>query len=49
GVQPAQVHVIFKLPEHLRSYPHQLAYVEWFTALHCWDPMTSLYIVSCST
>ncbi|KAI6128677.1 hypothetical protein EDD16DRAFT_1547518 [Pisolithus croceorrhizus] len=47
SVQPAQVHVIFKLPEHLRSYPHQLAYVEWFTALHCWDPMTSLYIVQC--
>ncbi|KAI6158606.1 hypothetical protein EDD17DRAFT_1428240, partial [Pisolithus thermaeus] len=45
GVQLAQVHVIFKLPEHLRSYPHPLVYVEWFTALHHRDPMSGLYVV----
>ncbi|KAI5987191.1 hypothetical protein EDD15DRAFT_2174021 [Pisolithus albus] len=49
GVQPAQVRVIFKLPEHLGSYPHPLAYVEWFTALHRRDPASGLYIVSRST
>lgn len=41
SVQPAQVRVIFKLPEHLGSYPHPLAYVEWFTALHRRDPVSS--------
>ncbi|KAI6010448.1 hypothetical protein EDC04DRAFT_2580938, partial [Pisolithus marmoratus] len=26
-----------------------LTYVEWFTTLHCCDPVTGLYMVSCST
>ncbi|KIK17535.1 hypothetical protein PISMIDRAFT_111213, partial [Pisolithus microcarpus 441] len=33
GVQVAQVQIIFKLPDHLGSYPHPLAYVERFTTL----------------
>ncbi|KAI6028228.1 hypothetical protein EDC04DRAFT_2572980 [Pisolithus marmoratus] len=48
-MQLAQVHVIFKLPEYLGTYPHLLAYIEWFTALQHWDPMSSLCIVSHST
>ncbi|KAI6013137.1 hypothetical protein BKA83DRAFT_4063621, partial [Pisolithus microcarpus] len=49
AIHVAQVHVIFKLPDHLGSYPHPLTYVEWFTTLlHC-DPITSLYVASCST
>ncbi|KAI6018432.1 hypothetical protein EDC04DRAFT_2576252, partial [Pisolithus marmoratus] len=49
NMQPAQVHIIFKLPEHLGTYPHLLVYVEWVTTHQCQDPMSSLYIVSCST
>ncbi|KAI6038367.1 hypothetical protein EDC04DRAFT_2868476 [Pisolithus marmoratus] len=48
-MKPAQVHIIFRLPEHLRTYPHLPTYVEWFTALQHWDPVSGLYIVSCST
>ncbi|KAI6045913.1 hypothetical protein EDC04DRAFT_2558866 [Pisolithus marmoratus] len=47
--QPTQVCVVFKLPEHLGTYPHPLAYIEWFTALQCQDPISSLYVVSHST
>ncbi|KAI5982757.1 hypothetical protein EDC04DRAFT_2874303 [Pisolithus marmoratus] len=49
GMKPAQVHIVFKLPEHLRTYPHLLVYVEWFTTLQHQDPVSSLYIVSHST
>ncbi|KAI5996640.1 hypothetical protein EDC04DRAFT_2872365 [Pisolithus marmoratus] len=49
SMKPAHVHIIFKPPEHLGTYPHPLAYVEWFTALQRWDPVSSLYIVSRST
>ncbi|KAI6012373.1 hypothetical protein EDC04DRAFT_2579793 [Pisolithus marmoratus] len=45
----AQVCIIFKLPEYLGTYPHPLAYIEWFTILQHWDPMSSLYVVSHST
>ena len=41
-----QVHVIFKLPDHLRRYPHPLAYVEWFTSLHRRDPISGQFIVT---
>ncbi|KAI6038236.1 hypothetical protein EDC04DRAFT_2868480 [Pisolithus marmoratus] len=43
----AQVCIIFKLPEYLRTYPHLLVYIEWFTALQHQDPMSSLYIAWC--
>ncbi|KAI6027998.1 hypothetical protein BKA83DRAFT_4462563 [Pisolithus microcarpus] len=48
-VRIAQVRVIFKLPDHLGTHPHPLAYVEWFTALHRRDPVTGLYVVTRST
>ncbi|KIK14334.1 hypothetical protein PISMIDRAFT_117262, partial [Pisolithus microcarpus 441] len=45
----AQVRVVFNLPHHLGSYPHPLAYVEWFTALQRRDPVSGLYIITRST
>ncbi|KIO00550.1 hypothetical protein M404DRAFT_152471, partial [Pisolithus tinctorius Marx 270] len=45
----AQVQVIFKLPDYFGNYPHPLVYIEWFTVLHCHDPASGLYIVTCST
>ncbi|KIK11854.1 hypothetical protein PISMIDRAFT_121949, partial [Pisolithus microcarpus 441] len=48
-MQLAQVQVIFKLPKHLGTSPHPLAYVEWFTTLQQQDPVSGLYIVTCST
>ncbi|KAI6133567.1 hypothetical protein EV401DRAFT_2053589 [Pisolithus croceorrhizus] len=49
GMQLAQVQVIFNLPDHFGSYPHPLAYVEWFTTLQWRDLVSSLYIISRST
>ncbi|KIK19717.1 hypothetical protein PISMIDRAFT_55553, partial [Pisolithus microcarpus 441] len=49
GMQLAQVRVIFKLPEVFRTFPHPLAYIEWFTTLQCQDPVSGLFIVTCST
>ncbi|KAI6011853.1 hypothetical protein BKA83DRAFT_4466641 [Pisolithus microcarpus] len=46
---PSVVQVIFKLPKHLGTSPHPLAYVEWFTTLQQQDPVSGLYIVTCST
>ncbi|KAI6020335.1 hypothetical protein BKA83DRAFT_4527015 [Pisolithus microcarpus] len=48
-MQLAQVRVIFKLPEVFRTFPHPLAYIEWFTTLQCQDPVSGLFIVTCST
>ncbi|KAI6021999.1 hypothetical protein EDC04DRAFT_2869790 [Pisolithus marmoratus] len=48
SVRVAQIQVIFKLPDYLGDHPHPLVYVEWFTALHCKDPVSSLYVVNCS-
>ncbi|KAI6037439.1 hypothetical protein PISMIDRAFT_81249, partial [Pisolithus microcarpus 441] len=49
AIQIAQVHIIFKLPDHLGTYLHPLAYVKWFTTLHRCDPVTGLYMVTRST
>ncbi|KAI6095825.1 hypothetical protein EDD16DRAFT_1491663 [Pisolithus croceorrhizus] len=49
GMQLAQVRVIFNLPDHFGSYPHPLAYVEWFTTLQQHDPVSGLYVISHST
>ncbi|KAI6039428.1 hypothetical protein EDC04DRAFT_2867973 [Pisolithus marmoratus] len=46
GVCVAQMHVIFKLPNHLGDQPHPLVYVEWFTVLHHKDPVSGLYVVN---
>ncbi|KAI6041032.1 hypothetical protein EDC04DRAFT_2867355 [Pisolithus marmoratus] len=48
GVCVAQICIIFKLPDHLGDQLHPLVYVEWFTVLHCKDPVSSLYVVNCS-
>jgi len=42
----AQVCIIFKLPEHIGHFPHPLAYVEWFTSLHCRDPVSGQFVVT---
>ncbi|KAG6810015.1 hypothetical protein H0H92_013701 [Tricholoma furcatifolium] len=49
GLRVAQVRVIFELPSHLGTYPHPLAYVEWFTPLGQPHAVTGLYTVSRST
>ena len=49
AIRIAQVHVIFKLPEHLGLYPHPLAYVEWFTSPHHHDPISCQFTVTHST
>ncbi|KIM66670.1 hypothetical protein SCLCIDRAFT_1149740 [Scleroderma citrinum Foug A] len=48
-MQITQVHIIFKLPNHLGHYLHPLAYVEWFTSLRHRDPISGQFIVSRST
>ena len=49
AIRITQVHVIFKLPEHLGLYPHPLAYVEWFTSPHRRDLISHQFTVTCST
>jgi len=46
AIHITQVHVIFKLPEHLGLYPHPLAYVEWFTSPRCCNPLSGQFIVT---
>ncbi|KIM61751.1 hypothetical protein SCLCIDRAFT_25557 [Scleroderma citrinum Foug A] len=48
-IRIAQVHVIFKLPEHLRLYPHLLAYIKWFTSLRRHDPVSGQFVITRST
>ncbi|KAK7018916.1 hypothetical protein R3P38DRAFT_2714788 [Favolaschia claudopus] len=49
GLRPAQVRVIFKLPPQFGTYPHPLAYIEWFTPLNNPDPVTGMYTTHRST
>lgn len=49
GTRIARVRVIFNLPAQFGSWPHPLAYVEWYTPLRRKDPGTNLYLVSRST
>ncbi|KAI6011028.1 hypothetical protein BKA83DRAFT_4467357 [Pisolithus microcarpus] len=49
GMQLAQVRIVFKLPEVFGTFPHPLAYVEWFTTLQRRDPVSGLFIVTRST
>jgi hypothetical protein len=49
GLRVGQVRVIFNLPPQFGSYPHPLAYVEWFTPLRTKDPVTGMYSISRST
>ncbi|KAF9044688.1 hypothetical protein BDP27DRAFT_1374123 [Rhodocollybia butyracea] len=45
GLHVAQVRAIFELPEELSTFPHPLAYVEWFTPLQKLDKDTLMYQV----
>ena len=49
GLRIAQVRLIFNLPAQFGSYPHPLAYIEWFTPLGMIDPNTGLHSVTRST
>ncbi|KAI6126588.1 hypothetical protein F5141DRAFT_1186020 [Pisolithus sp. B1] len=49
GGEHPRMEIIFNLPDYLRSFPHPLAYVKWFTALQQHDPVSSLYIITRST
>ncbi|KAF7354364.1 hypothetical protein MVEN_01125000 [Mycena venus] len=43
GLWPAQISIIFRLPPQFGSFPHPLAYVEWFTPLNQPDPVSGMY------
>ncbi|KAJ7059962.1 Zn-finger domain-containing protein [Mycena amicta] len=49
GLRPARVRLIFELPRHLGTYPHPLAYIEWFTPLNGPDPVSGFYTTQRST
>ncbi|KAJ7876762.1 hypothetical protein B0H14DRAFT_2568141 [Mycena olivaceomarginata] len=40
GISVARIRVIFRLPEHYGSYPHPLAYVDWY------KPLKTLFLTS---
>ncbi|KAK0493099.1 hypothetical protein EDD18DRAFT_1310710 [Armillaria luteobubalina] len=49
GLHIAQVQAIFSLPDHFGTFPHPLAYVEWFTPLRKLNDHTGMFKVSRST
>ncbi|KIJ93033.1 hypothetical protein K443DRAFT_68963, partial [Laccaria amethystina LaAM-08-1] len=49
GLRAAQVRTIFTLPPQFGSYPHPLAYIEWFTPLGQPEARTGMHVVSRST
>jgi hypothetical protein len=49
GLKVCQVRVIFSLPENYSSFPHPMAYVEWFTPLRNPVPELGMYQISRST
>ncbi|KAJ7059609.1 hypothetical protein C8F01DRAFT_1232034 [Mycena amicta] len=49
GLQPARIRLIFRLPSHLGTYPHPLAYIEWYTPLSGPDPVSGMYTTRPST
>ncbi|KAJ7909920.1 hypothetical protein B0H13DRAFT_2233000 [Mycena leptocephala] len=49
SLRPAQVRVIFKLPPQFGTYPHPLAYIEWFTPLNRPDPTSGMFTTHRST
>lgn len=49
GLRIAQVRLIFNLPPQFGSFPHPLAYIEWFTPLGHVDHNTGLFSISRST
>ncbi|KAJ7660335.1 hypothetical protein DFH06DRAFT_951086, partial [Mycena polygramma] len=49
GLRPAQIRVIFTLPPQFGTYPHPLAYIEWFTPLNRPDPTSGMFTTHRST
>ncbi|KAH9979692.1 hypothetical protein BJV74DRAFT_879402 [Russula compacta] len=49
GLQAAQIRVIFTLPFQYGSFPHPLAYVEWFRPFNMWDETIGMYKLARST
>jgi hypothetical protein len=41
--------VLFKLPTQFGTFPHPLAYIEWFTPLRDPEPVIGMYKISRST
>jgi hypothetical protein len=44
-LQVAQVQMLFKLPAQFGTFPHSLAYIEWFT-LHDPEPIVGMFKIS---
>ncbi|KAF8144661.1 hypothetical protein K438DRAFT_2029075, partial [Mycena galopus ATCC 62051] len=49
GLRPAQIRAIFLLPPQFGTFPHPLAYIEWFTPLNRPDPISGMYTTHRST
>jgi hypothetical protein len=49
GLRAAQVGVVFKLPSQYGTFPHPLAYVEWFRPFTTRDATTGFFKVTQST
>ncbi|KAJ6571039.1 hypothetical protein B0H10DRAFT_2107030 [Mycena sp. CBHHK59/15] len=49
GISVARIRVIFRLPENHGSYPHPLAYVDWYKPLKAPDPNVRMHEVSLSS
>ncbi|KAJ6562801.1 hypothetical protein DFH09DRAFT_920645 [Mycena vulgaris] len=45
GLRVAQIRAIFMLPPQYGSYPHPLAYIEWFTPFNQPDRASGMYII----
>ncbi|KAJ6510911.1 Zn-finger domain-containing protein [Mycena sanguinolenta] len=49
GLRVAQIRAIFRLPPQYGTYPHPLAYVEWFTPFNQPDQASGFYIIQRSS
>ncbi|KAJ7731496.1 hypothetical protein B0H16DRAFT_1772807 [Mycena metata] len=49
GLRPAQIRAIFRLPPQFGTFPHPLAYIEWFTPLNGPDTVSGMYTTRRST
>ncbi|KAF8197216.1 hypothetical protein K438DRAFT_1585219 [Mycena galopus ATCC 62051] len=49
GLRVAQIRAIFQLPPQYGTYPHPLAYVEWFTSFNQPDKISGLYSIQRSS
>ncbi|KAJ7728985.1 hypothetical protein B0H14DRAFT_2264787, partial [Mycena olivaceomarginata] len=49
GLRVGQIRAIFQLPPQYGTYPHPLAYVEWFTPFNQPDSTTGMYTIQRSS